>query len=63
MVTVVPPPPPMPFHESSLMYHSTQGLFVQPYMPIIEKPPAVPDFFSANSATIVPRSTQFLPPR
>ena len=39
-----------PLYESSLMYHSTHGLCIQPYMPIIEKPPPVPDFFSENCA-------------
>ena len=50
ITAVTPPLEDRPLNESSLMYHSTHGLCVQPYMPIIEYPPAVPAFFSENCA-------------
>ena len=45
MVAVTLPLACKPLNESSLMYHSTHGLCIHPYIPIIEKPPAVPDFY------------------
>jgi len=42
------------WNESSTMYHSTHGFCNQPYIPMDEKPPALPDLDSANCAKILP---------